>query len=327
MLTRQPRAVWRRAQAVGRLAASDAASRPRRRVREHRALQGAHRRSGLSTWTPSCVLVLKNCGPKGYPGMAEVGNMGLPPKVLQTGVTDMVRISDARMSGTAYGTACCTSSPEAAVGGPLALVQDGDMIELDVAARPALQLDGRATRSWPRRRAAWRPPRRSCRRAATRSLYIEHVQQADTGRRLRLPGRLPWPQRVARIALIQLEASSFRLPAFGFWLLAGTRATRQAAATTRGELAAGSWELAALRGDMKLLRYGPPGQEKPGLLDDGNQLRDLSGVVPDIAGARAAAGVARPLARARSGHAPARRAARRASGHVWAASASSSASG
>ena len=74
-----------------------------------------------------CVLVLKNCGPKGYPGMAEVGNMGLPPKLLQRGVTDMVRISDARMSGTAYGTVVLHVCPEAAVGGPLALVRDGDI--------------------------------------------------------------------------------------------------------------------------------------------------------------------------------------------------------
>jgi L-arabonate dehydrase len=88
----------------------------------------------------SCVLVLKNCGPKGYPGMAEVGNMGLPPKVLKTGVTDMVRISDARMSGTAYGTVVLHATPEAAVGGPLALVKDGDMIELDVPGR-RLHLD------------------------------------------------------------------------------------------------------------------------------------------------------------------------------------------
>ena len=83
------------------------------------------------------MLVLKNCGPKGYPGMAEVGNMGLPPKLLQQGVTDMVRISDARMSGTAYGTAILHVSPEAAAGGPLALVRDGDLIELDVDGAPA----------------------------------------------------------------------------------------------------------------------------------------------------------------------------------------------
>ena len=83
----------------------------------------------------TCVMVLKNCGPKGYPGMAEVGNMGLPPKVLKKGITDMVRISDARMSGTAYGTVILHTSPEAADGGPLAVVRDGDFIDLDVVAR------------------------------------------------------------------------------------------------------------------------------------------------------------------------------------------------
>ena len=82
----------------------------------------------------TCMLVLKNCGPKGYPGMAEVGNMGLPPKVLRKGVRDMVRISDARMSGTAYGTVVLHVCPEAAAGGPLALVENGDVIELDVEA-------------------------------------------------------------------------------------------------------------------------------------------------------------------------------------------------
>src|SRR3954470_3320762 len=86
------------------------------------------------------VMVLKNCGPKGYPGMAEVGNMGLPPKLLKRGITDVVRISDARMSGTAYGTVVLHVCPEAAVGGPLALVCDGDRIELDVENR-RLHLD------------------------------------------------------------------------------------------------------------------------------------------------------------------------------------------
>ena len=88
----------------------------------------------------TCIMVLKNCGPKGYPGMAEVGNMGLPPKILQKGITDMVRISDARMSGTAYGTVVLHTSPEAAAGGPLAVVRNGDMIELDVTDR-RLHLD------------------------------------------------------------------------------------------------------------------------------------------------------------------------------------------
>ena len=114
-----------------------------------------------------CVLVLKNCGPKGYPGMAEVGNMGLPPKLLQRGVTDMVRISDARMSGTAYGTVVLHVCPEAAVGGPLALVRDGDMIELDVERR-VLQLDV-PDEELARRRADWRAPAAPASRAAIRS--------------------------------------------------------------------------------------------------------------------------------------------------------------
>src|SRR5437879_8943909 len=82
-----------------------------------------------------CVMVLKNCGPKGYPGMAEVGNMPLPPKLLKKGISDMVRISDARMSGTAYGTVVLHVAPEAAAGGALALVENGDEIELDVGRR------------------------------------------------------------------------------------------------------------------------------------------------------------------------------------------------
>jgi L-arabonate dehydrase len=126
-----------------------------------------------------CVLVLKGCGPKGYPGMAEVGNMGLPPKVLQTGVTDMVRISDARMSGTAYGTAVLHVAPEAAAGGPLAFVQDGDMIELDVDQR-RLQLDV-SDAELAKRRSAWRVPELSLPPGGWARLYIEHVQQADQG--------------------------------------------------------------------------------------------------------------------------------------------------
>jgi L-arabonate dehydrase len=126
----------------------------------------------------SCVLVLKNCGPKGYPGMAEVGNMGLPAKVLKTGVTDMVRISDARMSGTAYGTVILHVSPEAAAGGTLALVRDGDMIELDVAAR-RLNLDV-ADDDLARRRAQWTPPQPPMGGGYQR-LYVDHVLQADQG--------------------------------------------------------------------------------------------------------------------------------------------------
>ena len=126
-----------------------------------------------------CVLVLKGCGPKGYPGMAEVGNMGLPPKVLKTGVTDMVRISDARMSGTAYGTAVLHVAPEAAAGGTLALVRDGDMIELDVEGR-RLHLDV-SDAELASRRAAWHAPEPNLPPGGYARLYIEHVQQADQG--------------------------------------------------------------------------------------------------------------------------------------------------
>jgi dihydroxyacid dehydratase/phosphogluconate dehydratase len=124
------------------------------------------------------VLVLKNCGPRGYPGIAEVGNMALPQKVLQKGVRDMVRISDARMSGTAYGTVVLHTAPEAAVGGPLALVKEGDMIELDVANR-RLQLDVAAA-ELDRRRAAWTPPPPAM-TSGYQKIYIDHVLQADRG--------------------------------------------------------------------------------------------------------------------------------------------------
>ena len=124
------------------------------------------------------VLVLKNCGPKGYPGMAEVGNMPLPSKLLQQGVTDMVRISDARMSGTAFGTVVLHTAPEAAAGGTLALVQDGDMIELDVAER-RLELHVPED-ELARRRARWSPPEPATDRGYCR-LYVDHVLQADRG--------------------------------------------------------------------------------------------------------------------------------------------------
>ena len=124
------------------------------------------------------VMVLKNCGPKGYPGMAEVGNMPLPAKLLKQGVTDMVRISDARMSGTAYGTVVLHAAPEAAAGGTLALVQDGDMIELDVANR-RLHLEVRDT-ELAERRAAWQPPVSTGDTGYAR-LYVDHVLQADRG--------------------------------------------------------------------------------------------------------------------------------------------------
>jgi len=125
----------------------------------------------------SCVMVLKNCGPKGYPGMAEVGNMPLPAKILRKGVDDMVRISDARMSGTAYGTVVLHASPEAAVGGPLALVQTGDVINLDVPKR-VLQLEVPDT-TLSARRAQWTPPASPAR--GWLKLYTDHVLQADKG--------------------------------------------------------------------------------------------------------------------------------------------------
>ncbi len=124
------------------------------------------------------VMVLQNCGPMGYPGMAEVGNMGLPAKVLAKGITDMVRISDARMSGTAYGTVVLHVCPEAAAGGPLALVRDGDMIELDVAAR-RLHLDV-SDEELERRRKQWQPllPAQN---GGYQQMYIQHVMQASEG--------------------------------------------------------------------------------------------------------------------------------------------------
>ena len=126
----------------------------------------------------TCVMVLKNCGPRGYPGMPEVGNMPLPPKVLKAGITDMVRISDARMSGTAYGTAVLHVSPEAAAGGVLALVENGDQIELDVAER-RLHLDVDDA-ELSRRRELWKPPAPPSERGYYK-LYYDHVTQADRG--------------------------------------------------------------------------------------------------------------------------------------------------
>jgi len=126
----------------------------------------------------NCIMVLKGCGPKGYPGFPEVGNFALPAKLLKKGIKDMVRISDARMSGTAYGTVVLHSAPEAAAGGPIALVRDGDMIELDVAAR-RLHLDVSAD-ELARRKVGWKPPAPPSERGYYK-LYFEHVMQADKG--------------------------------------------------------------------------------------------------------------------------------------------------
>ncbi len=126
----------------------------------------------------TCVMVLKNCGPKGYPGMAEVGNMGLPPKILKKGITDMVRISDARMSGTAYGTVVLHTAPEAAAGGPLAHVRNGDFIELDVPGRK-LHLDV-SEEELEQRRKSWEPEGPPM-PGGYQKLYFDHVLQADQG--------------------------------------------------------------------------------------------------------------------------------------------------
>ena len=124
------------------------------------------------------ILVLKNCGPKGYPGMAEVGNMRLPQKLLKKGVRDMIRISDARMSGTAYGTVILHTAPEAAVKGPLAAVQNGDLIEIDVnQGIMNLSVDEETIKN---RLDNYNPilPEIS---GGYQKMYIDHVMQADKG--------------------------------------------------------------------------------------------------------------------------------------------------
>jgi dihydroxy-acid dehydratase len=128
--------------------------------------------------TPKSILVLKNVGPKGYPGMPEVGNMGLPKKILKAGVSDMVRISDGRMSGTAFGTVFLHTSPEAASGGNLALVKDGDLIEVDVPQRRLIlhvSDDELAAR-----RQSWKAPDLGYDRGYVK-LYIDTVQEAHLG--------------------------------------------------------------------------------------------------------------------------------------------------
>ncbi|HCU91872.1 MAG TPA: dihydroxy-acid dehydratase, partial [Actinobacteria bacterium] len=126
----------------------------------------------------STVLVVRGAGPKGYPGMPEVGNFVLPRKLLERGVTDMVRISDARMSGTGFGTVVLHVAPESTVGGPLAFVRSGDWIELDAPGRTlTLEVsDGELAR----RRTGWVPAQHASHRGYTR-LYTDHVLQADQG--------------------------------------------------------------------------------------------------------------------------------------------------
>jgi L-arabonate dehydrase len=124
------------------------------------------------------VIVLKGVGPKGYPGMPEVGNVDLPEKLLKKGITDMVRISDGRMSGTAAGTVVLHVSPESALGGNFAVVKDGDIIEIDVVARK-LHLDV-SEEELTKRRAAWVAPKPLAARGYVK-IYIDHVQQANLG--------------------------------------------------------------------------------------------------------------------------------------------------
>jgi dihydroxy-acid dehydratase len=128
--------------------------------------------------TPDTILVLQNSGPKGYPGFPEVGNLPMPKKMLDLGITDMVRISDARMSGTAYGTVVLHVSPESTAGGPLAFVQDGDEIELDVPNRKLNLLVSEEELA--KRKAAWVAPKPKAERGWSK-MYIEHVQQAHLG--------------------------------------------------------------------------------------------------------------------------------------------------
>jgi dihydroxy-acid dehydratase len=143
--------------------------------------------------TPESVLVMQNGGPVGAPGMPEAGNIPIPTRLLQQGVRDMVRISDARMSGTAYGTVVLHVAPESAIGGPLALVRNGDWIELDVANR-SLTLDVPED-ELARRRAAWTPPARTYQRGWGR-LYVDQVTQADRGADLEFLLPTPSPEPV-----------------------------------------------------------------------------------------------------------------------------------
>src|SRR5690606_4021767 len=126
----------------------------------------------------NCVIVLKGVGPKGYPGMPEVGNVDLPEKLIMKGVKDMIRISDGRMSGTAYGTVVLHVSPESTIGGTLAIVQNGDMITLDVENR-LLQLNI-SNEEIAKRKAAWKAPEPLATRGYVR-IYLDHVEGADVG--------------------------------------------------------------------------------------------------------------------------------------------------
>src|SRR5439155_6428254 len=125
--------------------------------------------------TPESVLVLQNAGPKGAPGMPEAGSLPIPKKMLAAGVRDMLRISDARMSGTAFGAVVLHVAPEAAVGGPLGLVQAGDWIALDVAGR-TLHLEV-SEDELARRRETWQPPETVRQARGYARMYVDHVLQ------------------------------------------------------------------------------------------------------------------------------------------------------
>jgi dihydroxy-acid dehydratase len=125
-----------------------------------------------------CVMVLRNAGPVGAPGMPEWGHLPIPAKLLRAGVSDLLRISDARMSGTSYGAVVLHIAPESAVGGPLAAIHTGDLVRLDVEARTLDMLVDEAELA--RRRAEWTPPARKDERGYRR-LYEDHVMQANDG--------------------------------------------------------------------------------------------------------------------------------------------------
>jgi dihydroxy-acid dehydratase len=161
-------------------AATPALMKHRGRAVVFESMEDYHARiddSGLDI-DESCVIVLKGVGPKGYPGMPEVGNVDLPEKLIRKGIKDMVRISDGRMSGTAYGTVVLHISPESSVGGNLAMVKNGDFIELDVENR-TLKLDI-SDKELARRREKWQAPEPLADRGYVR-IYLDHVQQADQG--------------------------------------------------------------------------------------------------------------------------------------------------
>ena len=153
--------------------------------RDYNDLDRAHRRPRARRSTTDSVLVLQNAGPLGGPGMPEWGMLPIPKKLLQQGVRDMVRISDARMSGTSYGACVLHVAPESFVGGPLALVRDGDVIELDVDGAPARRC-ACPTRSSPAAAPQWKPPQLPLPARLRRALRAAR-DAGGPGLRLRLP--------------------------------------------------------------------------------------------------------------------------------------------